>query len=66
MKLNVDEIDNLMNKNPNCPQDFWVIVQAVIFVILNLRQNKGNQRAQLALDVFAYNVKNTSVLTRQQ
>lgn len=54
MKLNVDEIDNLMNKKSGVlgisgvSSDFRDIESAA---------EQGNQRAQLALDVFAYNVK---------
>lgn len=54
MKLNVDEIDNLMNKKSGVlglsgiSSDFRDIESAA---------EQGNQRAQLALDVFTYNVK---------
>lgn len=54
MKLNVDEIDNLMNKKSGVlglsgiSSDFRDIEAAA---------EQGNQRAQLALDVFTYNVK---------
>lgn len=54
MKLNVDEIDNLMNKKSGVlglsgvSSDFRDIESAA---------EQGNQRAQLALNVFMYNVK---------
>lgn len=54
MKLNVDELDNLMNKKSGVlglsgvSSDFRDIESAA---------EQGNQRAQLALDVFTYNVK---------